>query len=335
MPYPQIIASKLGPKKPDPETDPVTEGTDEGADQIALNQAQSEYEKNFAKYSTNLDKVRNEKKRVQAVKDKAVDTVNMNLGVTNNQTGLLPKMGYSWLEKGYTDPKSVGSNVRLYGCNATTCGAWNKSGAYLPDKVLNPKTDQWEDNTVSYAGKSYKGGDALPMVTGNTQFDEMSKNFGFHLKEKGSLPESGDLVRVNYDNRPGHPNYNPDERQKGTTHSVTAAKNTATGEMQGFYNPGYVAKGIQTSTHYTQPESFDPSKQTIGSQKNRVMEFKGNLPYLQDKFKKEGGHMSVISPKMRANLKKSLKTAGFTNKLPKVTGNMSGLNKISKMLKRQ
>ena len=321
MPYPEIVEEKLKASRKAADFDPSeTDPEDE------LTLEQTKWEEKRALNESWDTKLKEEENRVAGVKENMVDISKKWTDKSqDNAGGLIRPSTYNWLAEGYRSG--------LYGCNTQTCSTMRAAGATVPNKVFNEKTDVWEDNTVNYNNRTYSGGDSFPIITGNTQFDERASNLGLNLRPKDSLPENADLVRVNYDNTPGNPNYNPDARQRGTTHSTIAG--TQNGEMTSFYNSGNIARGISNSTSYTRSSDFDNTDQNKDNRygKNRLMNYEGNLPYLRSQARRHS-NVSPISPNLQAELVKNQKVKPVSTNA-KITANTSGINSLFKKLKKK
>ena len=286
--------------------------------------------------------LKKEKERVNSVNNRIVSISNKlsTPGTSYEQmskegkTGMTP-LTFNWLNKG-----------DILSCNSASCSTARKAGVDVPNMYLNPKTDTWEKNDFTMdlgRSKSFTGGDELPTIPGNIQFDSMADRFGFKLEPENTIPSKpGQFIRSNY-NAPSGRN-NPTGRGASSTgHSIVAGfpvtDDKGVQTMTGFQNSGgVIKKGLSETMNYSRSELFDNTDQDKDGDTgyNRVMTWKGNIPYksyqtkMADKARNYG-----TSPQLQSFIEERKKYKPATVSAGKITGNTQGLNSLLKKLKKK
>jgi len=286
--------------------------------------------------------LKNEKKRVNNINNRTA-TLGNELATSSNSYEQMSKEGktgmssftFDWLNKD-----------GLLSCNSASCSTGRKAGIDVPNMYFNEKTDTWEKNefNMNLGGtKSFKGGDQLPTVPGNIQFDNMASRFGFRLEPKNTIPsKGGQFIRSNYD-APTSRN-NPTGRGVSSTgHSIVAGfpvtDDRGVKTMTGFQNSGgVIKKGVSETMNYSRSELFDNTDQDKDGYTgyNRVMTWEGNIPYksyqsrMADKARNYG-----TSPQQKDFMQRMKNTKPVIMGDAKITGNTKGLNLLFKKLKKK
>jgi len=327
--YPELKASSIETtKKLDPDDD--------------LETRQFAWEQKNNTYKAARKALKNEKERVNSINNRVASLSN-ELSTSNNSYEQMSKEGktgmssltFNWLNKG-----------GLLSCNSASCSTGRKAGIDIPNMYFNEKTDTWEKNEFTMnlgKSKSFTGGDQLPTVPGNIQFDNMASRLGFKLEEKNTLPsKAGQFIRAGYD-EPTSRN-NPSGRGVSSTgHSVIAGfpvtDDKGVKTMTGFQNSrGQISKGISETMGYSRSELFDNTDQDKDGYTgyNRVMTWEGNIPYksyqarMADKARNYG-----ISPQQKDFMERMKNTKPVIMGSAKITGNTKGLNSLFKKLKKK
>ena len=188
--------------------------------------------------------------------------------------GVVPKKPFSWL-------KSINGSA----CSTYACGIMREAGVTVPESV-GPEG-------ITINGITYKPGDKMPIIPGNEQFDALASKLGFELRPPGSMPEEGDVTRVGYG------------------YGRSAHSTIQTGEGQNVYNSGPLGLGLKQTDSWTLPVEFEGLSQeeqqaylqnleddgfSVDNIKsrlsedgvlypNRLMQYVGNLPQLQNEYR--------------------------------------------------
>lgn len=311
-------------------------------DPESLESRQFAWEKNNNTYFEAQKALKKEKERVNSINNKVASLSN-ELSTSSSSYEKMSKEGktgmssltFDWLNKD-----------GLLSCNSASCSTGRKAGIDVPNMYFNEKTDTWEKNEFNMdlgGTKSFKGGDQLPTVPGNIQFDNMASRFGFRLEDKNTIPSKpGQFIRSNYD-APTSRN-NPTGRGVSSTgHSIVAGfpvtDDRGVKTMTGFQNSGgVIKKGVSETMNYSRSELFDNTDQDKDGYTgyNRVMTWEGNIPYksyqyrMADKARNYG-----TSPQQKDFMQKMKNTKPVIMGDAKITGNTKGLNLLFKKLKKK
>ena len=309
-------------------------------DPESLESRQFAWEKNNNTYFEAQKALKKEKERVNNINNRTA-TLGNELATSNNSYEQMSKEGktgmssltFNWLNEG-----------GLLSCNSASCSTARKAGVDIPNMYFNEKTDTWEKNEFTMdlgKTKSFTGGDELPTVPGNIQFDSMADRFGFRLEDKDTIPsKGGQFVRSNYD-APTSRN-NPTGRGVSSTgHSIIAGfpatDSRGVKTMTGLQNSGgVIKKGVSETMSYTNSALFDNTDQDGDGYAgyNRVMTWEGNVPYksyqsrMADKARNYG-----VSPQQKDFMQRMKNTKPVIMGGGKITGNTTGLNALFKKLK--
>jgi hypothetical protein len=311
-------------------------------DPESLESRQFAWEKNNNTYFEAQKALKKEKERVNSINNRVASLSN-ELSTSSSSYEKMSKEGktgmssltFDWLNKD-----------GLLSCNSASCSTGRKAGIDVPNMYFNEKTDTWEKNEFNMdlgGTKSFKGGDQLPTVPGNIQFDNMASRFGFRLEPKNTIPsKGGQFIRSNYD-APTSRN-NPTGRGVSSTgHSIVAGfpvtDDRGIKTMTGFQNSGgVIKKGISETMGYSRSELFDNTDQDKDGRTgyNRVMTWEGNIPYksyqsrMADKARNYG-----TSPQQKDFMQRMKNTKPVIMGDAKITGNTKGLNLLFKKLKKK
>jgi len=324
--YPELKASSI---KTTTKLDPT----------LSLEERQFVWEQKNNTYLEARKALKNEKERVNNINNETARLGN-ELATSNSSYEQMSKEGrtgmssltFNWLNKD-----------GLLSCNSASCSTARKAGMDIPNMYFNEKTDTWEKNqfNMDLGGiKSFTGGDQLPTVPGNIQFDGMASRFGFKLEPKNTIPsKGGQFVRDNYD-APFSRNNPTGRGDSSTGHSIIAGFPATDSEgvktMTGFQNSGgQIKKGISETMNYTNSALFDNTDQDGDGKTgyNRVMTWEGNVPYksyqsrMADKARNYG-----ISPQQKDFMERMKNTKPVIMGSAKITANSTGLNALFKPL---
>ena len=311
-------------------------------DPESLESRQFAWEKNNNTYFEAQKALKKEKERVNSINNRVASLSN-ELSTSSSSYEKMSKEGktgmssltFDWLNKD-----------GLLSCNSASCSTGRKAGIDVPNMYFNEKTDTWEKNEFTMnlgKSKSFTGGDQLPTVPGNIQFDNMASRFGFRLEDKNTIPSKpGQFIRSNYD-APTSRN-NPTGRGVSSTgHSIVAGfpvtDDIGVKTMTGFQNSGgVIKKGVSETMNYSRSELFDNTDQDKDGRTgyNRVMTWEGNIPYksyqsrMADKARNYG-----TSPQQKDFMQRMKNTKPVIMGDAKITGNTKGLNLLFKKLKKK